>query len=256
MIISVDKSTDFIGTINQMTADNPFACRIVSLYKSYKPELAFVDYWLVMDHSLRYTGAIARSGSVFVLYLTEFSDLEEISSFMRVSGASGIICDGKYKLDFFGKNPKSGVIMRKTEPSEEKSGDFSIVQPDIREAYYLIVRAADKNFKPPSFEDFYVDMNHKLRHKTMRMYGVRRGRRLVSVAMTVAESNKGAVLGAVACDPAYRKSGYGSAVVSYISNRIIDDGKTVYIHRAKNANEKFYDKLGFTECGSWSEYYN
>ena len=74
--------------------------------------------------------------------------------------------------------------------------------------------------------------------------------------MTVAESNKGAVLGAVACDPAYRKSGYGSAVVSYISNRIIDDGKKVYIHRAKNANEKFYDKLGFTECGSWSEYYN
>ncbi|HCA04379.1 MAG TPA: hypothetical protein DEO32_00625 [Ruminococcaceae bacterium] len=256
MIISVDRKTDFVGSIKQMSADNPFACRIISMYRSYRPELAFVDYWLVMDHSLNYTGAIARNGSVFVLYLTDKSDLEEISSFMRVSGASGIICDAEFQLDFFGKKPQTGAILVKTEPFDEPDGNIVIVEPGIRDAYYLIVRCADKNFRPPSFDDFYVDVNHKLRHKTMRMYGVREGKRLVAVAMTVAESDSGAVLGAVACDPEYRKSGYGSAIVKYIGNRIIADGKAVYLHRAKNANERFYEKLGFTEYGSWSEYYN
>lgn len=256
MIISVDETTDFLGSIDQMSADNPFACRIISMYKSYKPGLAFVDYWLIMDHSLRYTGAIARNGSVFVLYLTDLSDLDEVSAFMRVSGASGIICDGKYPLDFFGKKPKTGVIMSLSEATDDPCGNYVIEEPGIREAYYLIVRCADRNFKPPCFEDFYVDVNHRLRHKTMRMYGVRENKRLVAVAMTVAESREGAVLGAVACDPEYRKSGYGSAVVKYISNRIIADGKTVYIHRAENANERFYDRLGFTGYGSWSEYYN
>lgn len=256
MIISVDRSVDFTGSIKQMTAQNPFACRIISMYQSYKPDLAFVDYWLIMNRSLNYTGAIARNGSVFVLYLTDGSDLEEVSSFMRVSGASGIICDGKYKLDFFGKSPKTGVILSKTEPFEPDGSGLTIVEPGIREAYYLIVRCADKHFKPPCFEDFYVDVNHKLRHKTMRMYGVKEGGRLVAVAMTVAESKNGAVLGAVACDPGYRKNGYGSAIVKYISNRVIADGKTVYLHRAKNANESFYNKLGFSEYGSWSEYYN
>lgn len=256
MIISVDKTTDFVGTIRGMSADNPFACRIISLYQSYRPDLAFVDYWLLMGDMLNYTGAIARSGSVFVLFLTEDSDLDEVSSFMRVSGATEILCDGSYALDFFGKKPKRGVILSKTEPFEKIDPYAQIIQPDIRDAYYLIVRCADQNFQPPSFEDFYVDVNHKLRHHAMRMYGVTEGHRLASVAMTVAESGDSAVLGAVACDPDFRKHGYGSTVVKYLCNRIIDDGKTVYLHRAQNANERFYNKLGFSEYGSWSEYSN
>ena len=75
------------------------------------------------------------------------------------------------------------------------------------------------------------------------------------LAMTVAESSNGAVLGAVSCHPDYRKHGYGSTVVKYISNRLIAENKTVYLHRAKNANQSFYNNLGFEQCGSWQEYY-
>lgn len=254
MIISVDQTTDFVEVISRLEEDNPFACRLISLYQSYKPDLAFVDYWLLMGDMLNYTGAIARSGSVFVLFLTDETDLEEVSSFMRVSGASEILCDGKYKLDLFDMRAHSGVIIRKTEPFEKLDPYARIVQPDIREAYYLIVRCADRNFIPPSFEDFYVDVNHKLRHHSMSMHGVREGHRLAAVAMTVAESDKSAVLGAVACDPDFRKNGYGSAIVKYLTNHMLEHGKTVYLHRAKNANERFYSKLGFTEYGSWCEY--
>lgn len=256
MIISVDSNNDFIGTIRQISADDPFACRIISLYKSYRPDLAFVDYWLLMGDRLNYTGAIARSGSAFVLYLTPDSDLEEVSSFMRVSGASAILCDGSYKLDFFGREPSKGVIMSRTESFDDIDPNARIVQPDIREAYYLIVRCSDKNFTPPVFEDFYVDVNHKLRHDAMRMVGLAEGRRLVSVAMTVAESDEAAVLGALACDPAYRKKGYGSTLIKTLCNSVIGEGKAVYLHRAQNANEAFYRKLGFTEYGSWNEYHN
>ena len=101
---------------------------------------------------------------------------------------------------------------------------------------------------------FYVDVNHKLRHNATRMYGVYDGTKLVAMAMTVAESSNGAVLGAVSCHPDYRKHGYGSTVVKYISNRLIAENKTVYLHRAKNANQSFYNNLGFEQCGSWQEY--
>ena len=63
--------------------------------------------------------------------------------------------------------------------------------------YELITRCSGENFIPPSFDDFYVDVNHKLRHNTMRLYGINCSDKLVSVAMTVAESDDGAVLGAV-----------------------------------------------------------
>ena len=71
----------------------------------------------------------------------------------------------------------------------------------------------------------------------------------------VAESENGAVLGAVSCDPEYRKHGYGSSIVKYISNRLIEENKAVFLHRAKNANVSFYNNLGFVETDKWREYF-
>ena len=174
---------------------------------------------------------------------------------MRVAGASSAICSGDFNLNLYGSKSVSGVILKKSEPFENVDESINFDVPDIKEVYNLIVSCADENFVPPPFDDFYVDVNHKLRHNATRMYGVYDGTKLVAMAMTVAESSNGAVVGAVSCHPDYRKHGYGSTVVKYISNRLIAENKTVYLHRAKNANQSFYNNLGFEQCGSWQEYY-
>ena len=133
---------------------------------------------------------------------------------------------------------------------------MSFVQPDIRDAYSLIVKCADESFVPPSFEDFYVDVNHKLRHGSISLCAIEEEGRTVALAMTVAESKSGAVLGAVSCDPDFRRRGYGSAVVKRLTNILTGEGKTVFLHRAQNANAAFYTELGFSEVGSWREYYS
>lgn len=255
MIISANEVNDFKSSVGKISDNDPFACRIISLYNSYPPELAFVDYWIISDEDGKCTGAAARSGTNFVLFLTDGSDLEEISSFMRVAGASSILCSGKYNLDLFGYKKTTGAVLVRNTPFEFDGDGLNIVEPDIKDAYDLIVRCADDNFKPPLFEDFYVDINHKLRHKTMRIYGISDNGTLVAVAMTVAESGDGAVLGAVSCDPDYRKRGYGSSIVKYISNRLIAENKAVFLHRAENANVSFYDNLGFVRSDKWCEYF-
>lgn len=254
MIISANEAGDYIGAINLLSALDPFACRIISLYNSYKPELVFVDYWLTCDESGNTTGAIARNGSNFILFLTDKSDLDEVSSFMRVAGVSGIICSGEYELELSGHKSLTGSVLVKNTPFEDIDENLNIVNPDIKSAYELIASCADDNFKPPAFEDFYVDVNHKLRHGAMRMYGIEENGELVSIAMTVAESENGAVLGAVACSPEYRKHGYGSAIVKYITNRLVSENKSVFLHRGRNVNISFYSNLGFSECGTWREY--
>lgn len=252
MILSAVEISDYKNAVLQIADGDPFACRIISLYNSYNPSLAFVDYWLTADERGTANGAIARNGSNFILFLTDKTDLEEVSSFMRVAGATGVLCGGDYTLDLFGASNISGVVMKKEMPFEEE--EVQAVQPDIRAAYELIVRCADESFTPPPFEDFYVDVNHKLRHGAMRLYGISDGDTLAAVAMTVAESESGAVLGAVACDPAYRRHGFGSAIVKHITNRLVAENKTVFLHRAQNANAAFYSNLGFEECGTWREY--
>lgn len=256
MIISANETNDFISSVKNLNECDPFACRIFSLYNSYNPGLAFVDYWMMCDDaSGKCTGAVARSGSNFILLLTDDTDLDEVSSFMRVAGASSAICDGKYKLDIFGSKSVTGSILVKNTLFDNVDDGIKITTPDIKSAYDLIVSCADDDFKPPSYENFYVDINHKLRHNTMRIYGILDNENLAAVAMTVAESDDCAVLGAVACSPEYRRCGYGSSVVKYISNRLINENKAVFLHRAKNANVSFYNNLGFTETGKWREYY-
>nr|WP_316612303.1 hypothetical protein [uncultured Ruminococcus sp.] len=149
MIQAVTENTDFAGAIRAFSALDPFACRILSLYQSYRPELVFVDYWLQLDdESGAVTGAVARNGSNFILFLTDKSDLDEVSSFVRVGGAAGIICSGSYELDLNMKTTTGAVLVRNT-PFEEDGG-LSFVEPDLRAAYELIFGCADENFRPPA----------------------------------------------------------------------------------------------------------
>ena len=137
----------------------------------------------------------------------------------------------------------------------EDEEEAKVITPDIKAAFDLIVSCEGEGFQPPEFDSFYVDVNHKLRHHTMRLCGIEDNGKLAALAMTVAESDTAAVLGAVACAPEYRRKRYGSAVVKHITNSLVAEGKRVYLHRAQNANVRFYQKLGFTECGQWREYH-
>ena len=255
MINSATDADSFIKEVQAISAFDPFACRIISLCNSYKPDLVFVDYWIVQDDNGNNTGAIARNGSNFILLLTDGSDIEEISSFLRVAGASAVICDGKYELDFTGGKTIVGKVLVR-DSAFDNLEPLSIIEPDIKAAYELIQKSADENFIPPNFEDFYVDVNHKLRHNTSRLLGIEENGAPAAVAMTVAESENAAVLGAVSCDPDYRRRGFGSSLIKYITNILVDENKAVYLHRAENDNVEFYKNLGFTEYGSWREYYS
>lgn len=254
MIISANDADIFINSIQELSAVDPFACRIISLCKSYKPELVFVDYWLVQNEDGENTGAIARNGANFILFLTDSSDLDEISSFMRVAGAAAVICDGKYELDLNGFKTLEGEVLVRNSKYDEEETEHSFSEPDIKSAYELIYKSTDDNFTPPPFEDFYVDVNHKLRHKTSRLLGIEVGGKPAAVAMTVAESDYSAVLGALSCDPEYRRLGLGSALIKKMTDTLVDENKAVYLHRAQNANVEFYKALGFTKYGVWREY--
>lgn len=255
MILSCDKINDFVSLVSSISENDPFVCRIVSLYMSYRPSLPFVDYWAAIDNdSKKCTGAIARSGTDFILALTDESDIDEISSFMRVAGASTVICSGRYELDLFGYKTAQGPILSRNTLSDTEV-TMEITAPQIKDAYSLIVASADENFTPPSFDDFYVDVNHKLRHETMRLFGVCEDDTLAAVAMTVAECTNGAVIGAVACLPEMRNKGYGSYIVNRLTDILVSEGKCVYVHRAEKANKAFYENLGFNQIDVWREYH-
>lgn len=243
---------DFIITdyINTLSFKNPFGCRIKALYNTYDYSLSFVDFWVqIIDETA--VSLIARMESSFILRLTENSDMEEISAFMRVSGASNIICDGKYELEC-AMNKTIGPVFVSDEEMEVDCNKI-VFSPHIKDVYNLINKCAGENFYVPKYESFALDVAHKLQKNTMRIYGIG-GDSLICCIMTLAETDNSAVLGALATDPDHRRRGNGAFLIKYINNVLIKEGKSVFLHRAPNENIEFYNKLGFKQYGIWAEY--
>ncbi len=254
MIKISDKDFDISPYLRAINPENPFGCRISSLYGCYNKNLPFVDFWIQETDGVC-TSAVARLGTQFIVQLTRMSDLEEVSSFLRVAGATTVLCDNKYKLNLFEKSKKDGAVLKFYGPPYEIEENYRICVPTVKEAYELLVECREEGFDAPDFESFNLDVSHKLRHNSIRMLGLKENGCLKSVAMTVAETEADAVLGAVASHPDSRSKGYGSFMVKSITNSLLAENKNIYLHRSLDKNVSFYSNLGYKVLGKWCEYY-
>ncbi len=250
MIQIADSDFNISKYIDVLAKSDPFGCRIKSLYNTYNYNLPFVDFW-IQNVKGRCVALIARLESVFILRITDYSDVEELASFLRIAGASSIIADGKYSLTL-DMNIKKGPILY-CDSCFDNEGNFVVVEPTIREVHNVIKACESDNFNVPNYDSFALDVAHKLNSKTIRMYGIRENE-LESCIMTLAESDDCAVLGALATLPNRRGIGYGTFLIKYISNVLLKENKTVYLHRAPYENIEFYNKMGFKNYGIWCEY--
>ena len=76
----------------------------------------------------------------------------------------------------------------------------------------------------------------------------------VSMAMTVAETQQAAVIGAVVTAPSYRRQGLASRCITNLLAQLADK-RTVWIAPVDTIAEQLYARLGFTICESqkWAE---
>ena len=250
MILIADSDRNLRDEINLLSRDNPFGCRIAALYSTYDYSLPFVDFWVQFIGG-EPVSLVSRLETVFILRLTEKSDMDEISAFMRVSGADSVICDGAYVLDC-GMKAETGPILA-CSSHQSLDDDCKIVVPTAKQVYSIISQCQSEHFSVPPYESFMLDVNHKLLKKTVRTYAVDADGPAACI-MTLAESADCAVLGALATVPEHRREGYGSYLIKYINNILVDEGKRVFLHRAPDSNIEFYNQLGFELYGIWSEY--
>lgn len=125
----------------------------------------------------------------------------------------------------------------------------TVLQPAIREVYALLVSVFDTQMPP--FENWYVDVSHRVRHGLCRIAGINEEGTLVSTAMTVAECENAAIIGAVATHPAYRKKGYASTCIRNLIGQMAggDIPKTIWISPKNDGALRLYSSLGFILSG-------
>ena len=219
---------------------NIYACKIACLLESYGLQYDFAEFWIQYENDMPVT-AISKFYGDMTVYATDKTDFDELKEFFMITGFSSVLCEREIFPDSY-----SGIVMEKISENADVKAE---VNPNLSEVYRLLESCKSDNFEVPSYKDFILDMSHKIRHETALCVGVREGEKLVATAMTVAQSETCAIIGAVATDKNYRYSGYGSQCVKALCHFL--NGRKIFIMRDESENECFYKSMGFENKGKF-----
>ncbi len=117
---------------------------------------------------------------------------------------------------------------------------------------YRVLHEGFGNTMPP-FDVWYADAHHRFRRDLCRAVAVYEEGTPVAVAMTVAECETAALIGAVATLPSARGKGYASACVLTLSHHLQQLGKTVFLSPKNPYAHALYKRIGFTVVGEWGQ---
>ena len=114
---------------------------------------------------------------------------------------------------------------------------------------YALLRDYFEGISP--FDAWYPDVSHRVRHGCCHLACVIDGDRVVSTAMTVAETTDMVILGQVATHADHRRKGYAGMCIKSLLYRL--QGKHLYILPLNERAKRLYEKIGFHRCDGWAE---
>ena len=230
---------DQLPQLYRFCSGDPFGCRIASLALAYGTESGFAEFWMQTTENGQACGAVSRLNGAVTVQSSPYADREELEEFLSHIGygvllreASGQDSTGEV-MEWAGRGEMSPIF-----------GDLAFTEMlSISRVYGLLKQCGDESFQVPGFDEFYVDVSHRIRHRTARLAALECDGQLLACGLSLWETPDSAVLGAIAVTPSARGKGLGSAVVLRLLEQ--QAGKRVFLFRANGKNEKFYQRLGF-----------
>ena len=234
-----------------LQTDDPFFTRVLSLYESYGTEIDFVDF-LAQETDGEIVAVLSRFEDKFSLYLTENAYFDEIAAFVTFQGAGAVMTDSRFHLDLKAKQVISGQVLRYH--GERYNSNIEIYSLEIQPLYTLLKSCESESFRVPEYMNFLSDVTHRRNLGKCTILGTDADGILASAVMTVSETERAAILGAVATHPDCRCRGLSGELVKTLSSRITEQGRTVYVFSASDANTRFYQNCGFEIVAGFNEY--
>lgn len=221
-----------------------FSVQVFSLAKAYEMKYGFVDFWVQMRDE-QITAIISRFYGNLTLSFSKNADLNEIEEFLSLLGFETLLCSDGFEMEL---NFQTGFVMKNTNTQKiNKKIAFNVLPIPINDVFDLnkeqLLRA--------NFDDFYTDMNHKIRHGVAGFFGIKVNDDFVSCAGCSANFEENIIISFVATSEEHRRKGLASAIIKHILQGC---EKNCFLLTEKNRNESFYRKLGFKNIGKWRIY--
>ena len=226
-------------------ADNECLVRIMGLREAYGLDASFIQYFSDGEG-----GLMSLMDGVAVLHLPAFTD--EWAVFLAMHSDVVVIhCEraiGQSLCSTNQWNGRVGDVMVYTGEIPIEMDESVCETPYLPKVYDLL-----KEHFPgiSSFDCWYPDVSHRVRHGNCHISVVMDGENVVSTAMTVAETGAAVVLGQIATHPDFRRRGLAGKCIK--STIFACKDKSLYILPLNGKAQRLYEKLGFVTCGGWAE---
>lgn len=260
MIYMNDFSRKFEIDLYNLCENSPYGARIISYHTAYHgKKYDFLDFWLQRDDSNKAVCAFCKYYSTLII-CGNTCNVKEIEEFIGMIFPSNIICDSKLKLncDYIKLTGETMLCSAIIDCECITNIEYMITKIgsnmySLKNVYNIIFSENGENAMIPDFENYFLDISHRIRHGVAKVYALTNsGGQIVSTATVLAVSNKTAVIGCVATDFENRNKGYATALVKYVTEKELLNNRTVYLHREKHI--ALYEKIGFNTVGYWTEY--
>lgn len=247
MIYYADSSIHKENLHNLCISENVCAARILCLNNSYGNYENIVRFWVQYDKSQKASAAISDYCGNITVYCKENADIKEIREFINIIGYVSVMSE----IELFPENNESDILAvmcyKGVYQPKKISGCHINFNANLNECYEVLSNAADESFIVPKYEDFIIDISHRLRHGTAICSTVYFNDKAAAFAMTTAYTKTTAVIGAAAVILGYRRRGLGSICVNGLIEKL--DGRKIFIVRDVGRNENFYRSMNFENCG-------
>lgn len=221
--------------------------RIACYALCYGFDKDFLMFWADED----YNCIAAKFDNSLTVVANDNSDVEELRKFIDIIGADTVTVneDIAKALNYSEFDTKKGFkYMGNNNP------DFSadiVNEADLKEIYTLISKAIPNSFAntKEAYLSFVSDFTYRRRRGFATGKCIHHDEKVVSSAITAAQSKNSALISGVACYEEYRKFGYGKRTVLNLAEELKTNKKEVFVIALNTSAEGFYEHIGFTECG-------
>ena len=230
--------------LESLTPDTEAKLKIRALWEAYGAGRSFVRFYAGDGGTV-----IALMDGTAVVAMGE-EPVEEAVLFLSMNPeVRSVRTDAAFALqmaDFWGTAASIGTVMT---PSVHPVADERVEETVPRDIYASLYAVFGDSLPP--FDSWYADVHSRFRQGRCRIAAINRDGHVAATAMTTAECEGAALIGAVATLPAFRGQGFASACVRTLTARLLDEGKRVLLSPKNERAAVLYRKLGFVPCGSY-----
>ncbi len=234
-----------LNTISAICHGTLLGTKIMCQIKAYGFERDFLYVWLCLDDEENPVGVICKFEDSITLDGSFNSGVEDVKTFLDMIGFGSLCCTYKVALHLgYNESDTKNAYVYTGEYRGEALSDL----PEMyyKECYSLISRNIPDSFSETeeAYLSFLSDFTFRQRRGLARIKGYSEYK-VLSCALTSAETDDSAIISGVACDVGCRKQGLGKKTVLSLAQELKNENKAVYVIALNEKAEGFYGHIGF-----------